>query len=210
MPLYRYVGGANAHVLPVPMMNVLNGGVHADNNVDLQEFMIVPRRRGELRRGAALGRRDVPRAEGAAEGARPLDRPRRRGRLRARPAVERRGAEAARGGDRAGRLQAGRRDRARARPGRRPSSSTTARTSCAARGRSLTSAEMVELPRDALRPLPDRVDRGRHGRGRLGRLGRAHQGARRPGAARRRRPVRHQLRAARRAASTPASPTRSW
>ena len=42
LPLYRYVGGANAHVLPVPMMNVLNGGVHADNNVDLQEFMILP------------------------------------------------------------------------------------------------------------------------------------------------------------------------
>lgn len=42
LPLYRYVGGANAHVLPVPMMNVLNGGVHADNNVDLQEFMIMP------------------------------------------------------------------------------------------------------------------------------------------------------------------------
>jgi enolase len=40
--LYRYVGGLNAHVLPVPMMNVLNGGVHADNNVDFQEFMIVP------------------------------------------------------------------------------------------------------------------------------------------------------------------------
>ncbi|MGA1033881.1 MAG: phosphopyruvate hydratase, partial [Ilumatobacteraceae bacterium] len=42
MPLYRYVGGANAHVLPVPMMNVLNGGVHADNSVDFQEFMIMP------------------------------------------------------------------------------------------------------------------------------------------------------------------------
>ncbi|MCU4187078.1 phosphopyruvate hydratase [Acidiferrimicrobium sp. IK] len=42
LPLYRYVGGANAHVLPVPMMNVINGGAHADNNVDLQEFMIVP------------------------------------------------------------------------------------------------------------------------------------------------------------------------
>jgi enolase len=41
-PLYRYVGGTNAHVLPVPMMNVLNGGAHADNNVDFQEFMIVP------------------------------------------------------------------------------------------------------------------------------------------------------------------------
>ena len=42
LPLYRYVGGTNAHVLPVPMMNVLNGGVHADNNVDLQEFMVMP------------------------------------------------------------------------------------------------------------------------------------------------------------------------
>src|SRR5260221_109634 len=42
MPLYRYVGGANAHVLPVPMMNVVNGGAHADSNVDIQEFMIVP------------------------------------------------------------------------------------------------------------------------------------------------------------------------
>jgi enolase len=42
LPLYRYVGGASAHVLPVPMMNVVNGGVHADNNVDLQEFMIMP------------------------------------------------------------------------------------------------------------------------------------------------------------------------
>ena len=40
--LYRYVGGAGAHLLPVPMMNVLNGGVHADNNVDFQEFMVVP------------------------------------------------------------------------------------------------------------------------------------------------------------------------
>ena len=42
LPLYRYVGGAAAHVLPVPMMNVINGGAHADNNVDLQEFMIMP------------------------------------------------------------------------------------------------------------------------------------------------------------------------
>jgi enolase len=42
LPLFRYVGGANAHVLPMPMMNVLNGGVHADNNVDIQEFMVVP------------------------------------------------------------------------------------------------------------------------------------------------------------------------
>ncbi|MFN0092386.1 MAG: phosphopyruvate hydratase [Acidimicrobiales bacterium] len=42
LPLYRYVGGPNAHVLPTPMMNVLNGGEHADNNIDLQEFMFMP------------------------------------------------------------------------------------------------------------------------------------------------------------------------
>ena len=42
MPLYRYLGGANAHTLPVPMMNIINGGQHADNNVDMQEFMILP------------------------------------------------------------------------------------------------------------------------------------------------------------------------
>ena len=42
LTLYSYIGGANAHQLPVPMMNILNGGVHADNNVDLQEFMIMP------------------------------------------------------------------------------------------------------------------------------------------------------------------------
>ncbi len=42
LPLWRYVGGSNAHVLPVPMLNVINGGEHADNNVDLQEFMLVP------------------------------------------------------------------------------------------------------------------------------------------------------------------------
>ncbi len=42
IPLYRYVGGVNAHLLPVPMMNILNGGAHANNNVDIQEFMIMP------------------------------------------------------------------------------------------------------------------------------------------------------------------------
>jgi enolase len=42
LPLYRYIGGPNAHVLPVPMMNILNGGAHADTNVDIQEFMIAP------------------------------------------------------------------------------------------------------------------------------------------------------------------------
>ena len=42
LPLFRYLGGPNAHLLPVPMMNILNGGAHADNNVDVQEFMVLP------------------------------------------------------------------------------------------------------------------------------------------------------------------------
>ena len=42
IPLYRYIGGTNTHLLPVPMMNILNGGAHANNNVDIQEFMIMP------------------------------------------------------------------------------------------------------------------------------------------------------------------------
>src|SRR3954449_5227170 len=42
LPLYRYVGGTNAHILPVPLMNVVNGGAHADNPIDFQEFMIAP------------------------------------------------------------------------------------------------------------------------------------------------------------------------
>ncbi len=42
VPLYRYLGGAKAHILPVPLMNIINGGVHADNNLDIQEFMIMP------------------------------------------------------------------------------------------------------------------------------------------------------------------------
>ena len=55
LPLYRYVGGTNAHVLPVPMMNVLNGGAHADNNVDFQEFMIMPVGAASFREGLRWG-----------------------------------------------------------------------------------------------------------------------------------------------------------
>jgi enolase len=51
LPLYRYLGGCNANILPVPMMNILNGGKHADNNVDFQEFMIMP-----------IGAKDFPEA----------------------------------------------------------------------------------------------------------------------------------------------------
>ena len=62
LPLWRYLGGEAAHVLPVPMMNVLNGGAHADNSVDFQEFMVVPVGAPTLRRVPADGRRGLPRA----------------------------------------------------------------------------------------------------------------------------------------------------
>jgi enolase len=55
LPLYRYVGGVNAHVLPVPMMNIINGGEHADNPIDFQEFMIVPHGAETLREAVRWG-----------------------------------------------------------------------------------------------------------------------------------------------------------
>ena len=76
-PLYRYLGGVGACVLPVPMMNILNGGAHADNSVDMQEFMIVPYGADEILRSAAHGRRSVSYAENRAEEARLFDRGRR-------------------------------------------------------------------------------------------------------------------------------------
>jgi len=55
VPLYRYLGGANAHVLPVPMMNIINGGEHADNPIDVQEFMIVPVNAASCRDAIRIG-----------------------------------------------------------------------------------------------------------------------------------------------------------
>jgi enolase len=55
IPLWRYIGGPNAHVLPVPMMNILNGGAHADNNVDVQEFMVMPAGAKSFREALRMG-----------------------------------------------------------------------------------------------------------------------------------------------------------
>jgi enolase len=55
LPLYRYVGGVQAHVLPVPQMNIINGGVHADNPIDFQEFMILPRGAPSLKEAVRWG-----------------------------------------------------------------------------------------------------------------------------------------------------------
>jgi enolase len=55
LTLFRYIGGVNAHVLPVPLMNILNGGSHAENNVDIQEFMVVPVGAGSFAEGLRMG-----------------------------------------------------------------------------------------------------------------------------------------------------------
>ena len=67
MPLYRYLGGVNACILPTPMMNILNGGAHADNNVDFQEFMVMPVGAETFSRRAAVGHGGFSHAEGRAE-----------------------------------------------------------------------------------------------------------------------------------------------
>ena len=115
IPLWRYLGGSIACTLPVPMMNILNGGAHADNGLDVQEFMVCPVGFDRYSDGAARGRGDLPQAQGHAEEGGPRDLGRRRGRLRPAP-QEQRGGPGARGlgGDRRG-VQAGHGDRARAR-----------------------------------------------------------------------------------------------
>lgn len=55
IPLYRYIGGVNARVLPTPMMNILNGGKHADNNIDIQEFMVIPGGANNFRESLRMG-----------------------------------------------------------------------------------------------------------------------------------------------------------
>ena len=107
LPLFRYVGGPNAHLLPVPMMNILNGGAHADTGVDVQEFMIAPIGAATFREALEQGAERLPRAQGGAEGEGPGHRPRRRGRLRPRPAEQPRGARPDHGRRREGRPELG-------------------------------------------------------------------------------------------------------
>ena len=135
MPLYRYVGGTQARVLPVPMMNIVNGGVHADNPIDFQEFMIMPVGAETFSEGAAHGRRGVPDAEEGAARQGPQHQRRRRGRLCARPEVRRGGAGPGDEGDRDGRLQARRGRRAGARPGLNRILQETATMSMKAKGK---------------------------------------------------------------------------
>ena len=68
MPLYRYLGGASTYTLPVPMMNILNGGKHAANSTDFQEFMVMPAGADSFQTGPADGRRGLSRPEKSPQG----------------------------------------------------------------------------------------------------------------------------------------------
>jgi enolase len=59
LPLYRYIGGVNANTLPVPMMNILNGGSHADNSIDFQEFMVMPVKADTFSESLRMGTEDL-------------------------------------------------------------------------------------------------------------------------------------------------------
>ena len=191
LPLYQYLGGPGARILPVPLMNVLNGGAHADNGLDIQEFMLVPAGAGSLQRGPAHGRGDLPHAQAPAEGQGALHRRRRRGRLRARPRRQRAGARLPAARRRAGRLPPRRGRVARAR--HRGERVRRARPLPPARGQD----REVEPGDDRLLrgsdgPVSDLLHRGRARRGRLGGLGRPDPSPRRPLPAGGRRRVRDQ------------------
>ena len=196
LPLYRYVGGANAHVLPVPMMNVLNGGEHADNNIDFQEFMIMPVGAAVVLRRpcAGVSRPTTPsrrcchdRGLSTAIGD--------EGGFAPNLGSQRGGAAAAARSDRSGRPHA------RATTSRwpwtspPPSSSATAKYDLAGEGRKPVAAGHGRALDRPGRQVSDRLDRGWHGRRGLGRLGRPHRSCRDQMPARRRRSVRHQHRA---------------
>ena len=207
-PLYRFLGGADATTLPVPMMNVLNGGAHADNKVDFQEFMVVPAGAPSfseaLRVGAEIfhALKGILKERGLGttvgdEGGFAPDLDSNEAALEALVAgIEAAGYEAGQGRlhrPRPGDQRAVRRRRLRPR----------------ARGPDAVARRAGGLLGGDLRPLPGGLARGRHGRGGLGRLEGAHRAARRAGAAGRGRPVRDQPRAPAARDRARASPTPS-
>ena len=191
LPLYRYLGGAGEMQLPVPLMNVINGGAHANNKIDLQEFMLVPLGapsfREALRYGAEvfhtlkkiIDERGMPTTVGDEGGFAPN--------LPANEAA----LQAADGGDRKGRLHARHRHRAGARL-RRDRILRGRRVQSRRRKREAHALADGRLPRGVVRQVSDHQHRGRHGRERLGRLEAPDRAARQESAARRRRRVRHQ------------------
>ena len=194
-PLYRYVGGTSARVLPVPMMNIINGGEHADNPIDIQEFMIMPVAAETLRDAVRMGSEifhtlkkelsDAGLSTGLGDegGFAPNLGSTREALDFILKSVEKAGYAP---GDRD--LPGARLRRHRILQGRQV-------RACGGREIPVIGRER-RLPRCSRCGLSDHFDRRRHVRGRLGGLGRADRQARRQGATRRRRSVRHQSQAA--------------
>ena len=178
LPLYRYVGGVSASTLPVPMMNILNGGAHADNPIDFQEFMVMPVGAPTFAEALRCGAEIFHTLKTGPARRRPRHRGRRRRRLRAQPRLGPRRARFHHALDREGRLQARRRRRARARL-RGDRILQRRRLSDGRGGADPLAGRNGRLSRRALRRLSDRLDRGRHGRGRSARLEGADRPARR-------------------------------
>ena len=195
LPLFRYVGGPNAHLLPVPMLNILNGGAHADTNVDVQEFMIAPVGAASFAEGLRMGA-EVYQALKAV--------------LKGRGLTTSVGDEGGFAPD----LPANREAldlilEAVTATGLSPGRDIALALDVAAtefhseagyrfEGADKTAEQMTDYYADLVSSLPDRVHRGPAGRERLGRLGAPHRAARGRRADRRRRPVRHQPEPARR------------
>ena len=195
LPLYRYLGGANAHLLPTPLLNVVNGGAHALNSIDFQEYMIVPvgapTFAEALRYGAetyhvlrtVLAEKGLSTGVGDEGGFAP-DLPDNEAAITVLlEAIERAGSRPRRAGRHRARpcdlgALAGRRLRARG------------------RGSHAVERRARGLLERAVRTVSHRLDRRRHGRGRLGRVARAHRATRRPRPADRRRRLRDERRAA--------------
>ena len=211
MPLYRYLGGVGAHVLPVPMMNILNGGAHADNTVDVQEFMIAPYGVASFSEALRAGAEIFHTLKG----------------------VLKKGGYSTAVGDEGGfapNLKSNEEAlnlilEAITKAGYKPGEEVGIALDPAA-------SEFYDADKSQLRfqevrqeradhradgrvlgglgaPVSDRLHRGRHGRGRLGRLEAHDRDAGQEDPARRRRHLRHQHGASSRAASRRASPTRS-
>ena len=208
-PLWRYLGGEAAHVLPVPMMNVLNGGAHADNKVDFQEFMIMPVGAPSFSDGLRIGvevfhalkrtlhDRGLSTAVGDEGGFAPdLD-------------SNEAALEMLIAGIEAAGHRPGRRRGHRARPGHQRDLRERLLRARARGPHPVLGGDGRPLGRSGV-PLPDRVDRGRDGRGGLGRLEAADRADWRQDPARRRRPLRDEHRAASARHRARRGRTRSW
>ena len=191
LPLYRYVGGSQASLLPVPMMNIINGGAHADNPIDIQEFMIMPVKADRFAEALRMGSEVFHALRGQLKDAGHNTNVGDEGGFAPNLAT----ADEALGFIMKSIEQAGYKPGEDVMLALDPASTEFFKKGkyelegekqvarCRRHGR------LLRRPREA---LPDRVDRGRHGRGRHGRLEGDHRQARQEDPARRRRPVRHQ------------------